>query len=145
VELDNHYLLHLFEFLKIVKIGGAHSPCACMEWPGIQILQAILSLPDQKRLRFTFIDDTAEGDDHTLHFYERNPARRGMDFNEHPEDKLDLVRYAVELRCQNPVLDTKRTPMPPLEDLAEAAKIFLTVGLQPNMEPRKELKNILQK
>ena len=30
VELDSHHLLHLFEILKIVKVGGDHNPYACM-------------------------------------------------------------------------------------------------------------------
>jgi hypothetical protein len=69
---------------------------------------------------------------------------RGLDFDDFPEDKPDFVRYAVELRFLNPVVDTKKTPLPPLEDLAEAVIILLQAGLQHNKEPRKELENILQ-
>ncbi len=50
---DNHYAalntfhtLYLFEFYKIVKIGGINIPCACIEWPRIQIPQAVLSVLD---------------------------------------------------------------------------------------------------
>ena len=42
--LDTLHTLYLFEFYKIVKIGGIRSPYACIEWPGIQIPQTILSL-----------------------------------------------------------------------------------------------------
>ena len=33
--LDTPHTLYLFEFLKIVKIGGNNSPYACIEWPRI--------------------------------------------------------------------------------------------------------------
>jgi hypothetical protein len=75
-----------------------HGPYACIEWPWIQILQAILSLLEEKGRRFTFYNDKREADEHTLHFYERNLARRGLDFDDHPDDKTDFVKYAVELR-----------------------------------------------
>ncbi len=68
-----------------------------------------------------------------------------MDFDDFLEDKPDFVRYAEELRCLNPVLDTNKTPLPPLEDLAEAVTVILQVGLQHTKEPRKELKKILKK
>ena len=78
-----------------------------------------------------------------MHFYERNPAGGGLDFDDYPKDKPDFVKYAVELRCLNPVVDTKKTSLPPLEDLAEAITVLLQVGLHHNKEPRKELENIL--
>ena len=31
-------------------------------------------------------------------FYERNLVRRGLDFDDYPEDKPDFVRYAIKLR-----------------------------------------------
>jgi hypothetical protein len=33
--MDTLHTLYLFEFYKIVKIGGNNSPYACIEWPGI--------------------------------------------------------------------------------------------------------------
>ncbi len=35
--MDPNSLLYLFEYYRIVKIGGANSPYAYTEWPGIQI------------------------------------------------------------------------------------------------------------
>ena len=65
----------LLELYKIVKIGGIdNNPYACIEWPGIQIPQAILSLLDEKDLKFTFYNNKREAEEHTLHFYERNPT-----------------------------------------------------------------------
>jgi len=76
-----------------------------------------------------------------LQFYERNPARRGLDFDDRPEDKTDFVRYAAELRCLNPITDTKKSPLPPLEDLVEAVEALMAAGLKSEKEPRKDLEN----
>ncbi len=67
-----------------------------------------MSLLDRKGLQFTFYNDKRVAKDYLLFFYERNPAGRGLDFDDFPEIKSDFVRYAVELRCLNPVMDTKR-------------------------------------
>ena len=67
-------MLYLFEFYNIVKIGGTNSPCACIEWPRIQIPQSILSLLDEKGLRFTLYNNRRTAKEHTMHFYERNPT-----------------------------------------------------------------------
>jgi hypothetical protein len=67
--MDTLHTLYLFEFYKIVKIGGIHSPYACIEWPGVQIPHAILSLLEEKGLLITFYNDKREAEEHTLHFY----------------------------------------------------------------------------
>jgi len=143
-DLNVSHKLYLFEFYKIVNIGGINSPYACIEWPGIQIPQAILSLLDEKGLRFTFYNNMRVAEEHTLHFYERNPTRCGLDFNDHPDDKTYFVRYAVELRCLNLIMDTKKSPLPPLGDLAKAVEALMAAGPKPDKEPRKELENLLQ-
>ena len=97
-----------------------------------------------KGLLVTFYNDKREAEAHTLHFYERNLAGRGLDFDDHPDDKTDFVRYAVELRCLNPTMDTKKSPLPPLEDLAEAVEALIAAGLKPDKESRKELGKLLQ-
>ena len=94
---------------------------------------------DNKGLQFTFFKDKRKSEDHIMYFYKRSPAGRGLDFDDYPENQSDSDRYAFELRCLNPVVDTKKTPLPPLEDLAEAVNVLLYVGLQPHKEPRKEL------
>ncbi len=140
----NYNLLYLIEYQRISKIGGTNSPYACGDWPGVHIPHAIPSLLDSKGLQFTFLNDKREEDDYTLLFYEHNPAGRGLDFDDFPGAKTDFIRYAVELRCLNPVVDTKKTPLLPLEDLAEGVAILLKAGLQHNKEPRKDLEKILQ-
>ena len=144
VALDTLNPLYLLEFYKIVKIGGIRSPYACIEWPRIQIPQAILSMLEEKGLLITFYNDKREAAEHTLHFYERNPSGRGLDFDDRPEDKIDFVRYAAELRCMNPMTDTKRSPLPPLEDLSEAVAALRDAGLKPDRKQRKELEKMLQ-
>ena len=116
-----------------------------MHWPGIQIPQAIINLLDTKDLLVNFIDDNGGTEQHLIRFHERNPSGRGLDFDDAPDDKPDFVRYAVELICQNPNTDTRKTPLPPLEELAAATETLLEAGLQPEKAPRKDLLNILQK
>ena len=102
VELNPQHTLYLFEYYKISKVGGPNTPYACMQWPGIQIPQAIISMLDNKDLLVDFMDDNGETEQHYIQFYERNPAGRGIDFDDAPDDKPDFVRYAVELICHNP-------------------------------------------
>ncbi len=56
-----------------------------------------------KDLRVNFIDDNGGTEQHYIQLYERSPADRGLDFDDAPYDKYDFVRYAVELKCQNPI------------------------------------------
>ena len=95
--MDHLDLLYLFEYYIIIKIGGANNPYACAERPGIQIPQAIQSMMDRKGLQFTFLNDKRVREDHTLLFYERNPAGRGLEFDDFPEDDHEFVRYSLEL------------------------------------------------
>ena len=92
-----------------------------------------------QRTKVHLFYDKREGEDHTLNFYERNPAGQGLDLDDYPGNKSDFVRYAFELRCLNPVVDIKKTPLPPLEDLVEVVNVLLHVGLQHYKEPRKEI------
>jgi hypothetical protein len=109
-----------------------------------RFLKAILSLLDNKGLKFTFYNDKKVAEDHSLFFYERNLAGRGLDFDDFPEIKPNFVRYAVGLRRLNPMRDTKKTPLPPLEDLADAVTVLLQTRLQHNKEPRKDFEKLLQ-
>ena len=144
IDLDPLHLLYLFEYYKIIKIGGVNSSYACMQWPGIHIPQAIINLLHTKGLLVNFIDDNGEIAEHLLQFYERNPTGQGLEFDASSDDKPDFNRYAVELRCQNPITDTEKTPLPSLAELAEATKILLVTGLRPDKVPRKDLLHLLQ-
>jgi hypothetical protein len=85
---------------------------------------------------------TTEELSNTSQFYERNPAGRGLEFDNAPDDKPDFGKYIVELRCQNPI--TRKTPLSPLEELAEATKILLAAGLKPDKAPRKDSIKLLK-
>ena len=39
----------------------------------------------------------------------------------------------------NPMADTRKSPLPPLEDLAEGVTVQLVTGLKPGSEPMKDL------
>jgi hypothetical protein len=71
VELEPQLLLYKMEFYKIVKIGGINNPFACVEWPGIQIPQAILNLLGTKGIIFYFLDDKGAWEESPILFYER--------------------------------------------------------------------------
>jgi hypothetical protein len=104
-----------------------------------------MNLLNTKDLLVNFIDDNGGTEQHLIRFHERNPSGRGLDFDDAPDDKPDFVRYAVELICQNPNTDTRKTPLPPLEELAAATETLLEAGIQPEKAPRKDFLNILQK
>jgi hypothetical protein len=140
VDLDNRTMLYLFEFNRISKTGGVNSPYATIEWTGIQIPHAITSNLEGKPLKCSFIINEGNWKEHFITFYERNPAGRGLDFTENPPDhKEDFLRYAVELHFLDPVTNIRKSPLPPLEDLAEGVTAHLATGLKPGSEPRKDL------
>ena len=68
----------------------------------------------------------------------------GLDFDDHPEYKSNFARYAVELRRMNPIVYTKKNPLPLMKDLAKTVGILLSMGLHQNKEPRRKLEKILQ-
>jgi len=115
-----------------------------MEWPGIQIPQAIASNFSYKLLRLDFITTKGDNEEHLITFYERDLAGRGLDFTENPDSKEDFLKYAFELQCLNPVADTRNTPLPPLEELAEGTTALIESGLKLGIELRRELEKSLK-
>jgi len=107
-------------------------------------MQAILSLLDTKGMIYHFFDDKGAWEESLIHFYERNTTERGLDCDNAHEDKPYFTRYAVEFRCLNPLTNNKRSPLPPLVELAEAATTLTAVGLKPQKGQRKELEKALQ-
>jgi len=144
LKLQSPELLYLFEFYKISKIGGTISPYVNIEWLGIQIPTAITSLLEDTGLNFPFINDNNEWEQHDVHFYERNPTGRGLDFTDTEDIKSDFLRYVVEYHCQNPIADIKKHPLPPLEELVEGASLQLMAELHNGREPRKDLDRALK-
>ena len=70
-----------------------------MEWPRIQISQAIVSNFTDKLLKLNLITSKGDSEEHLITFYERNLVGCGLDFTENPDSKEDLLRYAVEPGC----------------------------------------------
>ena len=112
IALKNIDLLYLMEYNRIYKVGGVSSPYANMEWPGIQIPQAISAMLTEIGLQFTFYTDVGCYEESVIYFYEGNPAGRGLDFADNPEQEEVFLRYAVELHCLNPVQDIAQIPLP---------------------------------
>ena len=112
IALKNIDLIYLMEFIRIYKVGDINSPYASMEWPGIQIPQAISAMLTEIGLQFTFYTDVGYYEKSVLHFYDKNPTGRGLDFAENLEQEEDCMRYVVELHCLNPVQDIAETPLP---------------------------------
>jgi hypothetical protein len=62
-----------------------------------------------------------------------------LDFTDNPDHKEDFLRCEVELHCLNPLGDIRKSPLPPLEDLAEGVTVQMATGLKLGTEPRKDL------
>ena len=58
--------------------------------------------------------------------------------------KEDFLRYAIELQCLNPVAGTRKSPLPPLEELAEGTIALIEAGLRLGTKPRRELEKTLK-
>ena len=74
-----------------------------------------------------------------IYFYDRNPAERGLDFDEFPSQKADFLRYAVHLNCINSRRDITKCPLPPLEEIAQGIHIQLQDVIQKGTLSRKDL------
>jgi hypothetical protein len=118
---------------------GVNNPFVTMEWPGILIPLTIVSNLIDKLLKFNLITTKGNNEEHLITFYERNPARRGLDFTNNPDSKEDFLRYAVEQQCMSPVADTRKTSLPRLEDLTEGATLLIEAGLRLGTEPIRDL------
>jgi len=144
ITLKNTYLLYLMECNMIYNVGGISSPYASMEWPGIQIPQAISTMIRETRLSFPIVTDIGCYEEGILYFYERNPARRGLDFAENPEQEEDYLRYAVEMHCLNLIQDIAQCPLPQFKEIARGTEILLDAFLQPRTHQRKDLEATLR-
>ena len=118
--------LSLFEFYRIFKVGEIASPYATIEWPRVQIPQALTTILQDKAIKITLINNEGEFQDEApIYFYERNPTGRGLDFDENPDQKADFLRYAIQSNCINPIRDILKSPLPPLEGIARGVSTQL--------------------
>ena len=110
ITLSRKDTIYLFEFYRIFKVGGIASPFATIEWPGVQIPQAITAILQDKGINITLINNDGAYQETPIYFYERNPSGRGLDFDEIPDQKADFLRYAIRLNCINPIRDIIKKP-----------------------------------
>jgi len=100
--------------------------------------------PRRETIKCSFITNEGIWEEHFITFYERNTAGRGLDFTENPDHKEDFLPYAVELHCLKSVDDTRKSPLPPLEDIAEGVAAQLVTGLKHGSEPKKDIDTALR-
>jgi len=139
IALKSIDLLYLMEYIRIYKIVGVSSPYANMEWPSIQIPQTISAMLTEIGIQFTFSTDISFYEESVIYFYNSNPARRGLDFADNPEQEEDFPRYAIELHCLNLVQDIAQTPLPPLEEIARGAAVLLAAVNKTGTQQRKDM------
>ena len=79
-------LLRVLEHSGIYKVGGVTRPYACMEWPGISIPQALLTLREDRLILCPFSDEDCNTHNSNICFYERSSAGKGLNFDDYPDD-----------------------------------------------------------
>ncbi len=67
--------LYLVEFYRIFKVGGIASPYATIEWPCVQIPQAITAILQDKGLNINLVNNDGEYHEAPIYFFERNRTR----------------------------------------------------------------------
>ena len=90
--------MHILEYSRIYKVGDLTGPYACIEWPGIQIAQALLTLLDNRLLLCPFPQDAGYIYTNNLCFYDRNPAGKELDFDSNPEQEESFLKYVVSFQ-----------------------------------------------
>ena len=77
-----------------------------------------------QRKKIALINNDGYFHESVIHFYDMNPAGRGLDFDKFPSQKADFLKYAVRFNCVNPIRDiTKRPRPPPLEEIAHGIHV----------------------
>jgi hypothetical protein len=133
-------LLFLSECRIITKVGGVGSAYACIEWPRVQIPQALSAIMGDKCIHTASLNEEGDFDQTYIHFYARNLAGRGLDFDENLEHKEHSLSYTMHLTCINSTKDIIHMPLPPLEDLAmRGVAIQLEAVVTRGTRHRKEL------
>jgi len=90
-------LLYILEYSRIYKVGDPTGPYACMEWPGIQIPQALITQLDDRSLLRPFSQEKYTYTT-SIYFCDRNPAGKELDFDSNPNQKEPFMRYSVSIQ-----------------------------------------------
>ena len=118
VLLPRPSLLHILEYPRIYKVGDPPGPYDSMEWPGIRIPHALLTLLDNKPRLCPFPQDEGYTYTSNLYFYDRNPVGKELDFDSNPEQKELFQRYAVSFQLQNRTEDLSHLSLPTLSNIS---------------------------
>jgi len=59
-------------------------------------------------ISIALLNNVAEYQHAPIFLYERNPAGRGLDFNDFPEQKANFLKYAVQLNCINLIRTSRK-------------------------------------
>jgi len=98
VMLPRPSLLYILEYSIIYKVGDPTGPYSCMEWPGIQIPQALLTKLDDRPLLCPFSQEEGYTYTSNIYFYDRNLAGKELDFDSNPNQKEPFMKYAVSFQ-----------------------------------------------
>ena len=109
----------------------------------MQTPQALFAILQDRGINISLLDNEGEHQNEPIYFYERNPAGRGLDFNDYPEQKADFLRYAVQLNCINPIRDITKNLLPPLEEIARGISIQLRDVIKPGNQSRRDMDTAL--
>jgi hypothetical protein len=69
-----------------------------MEWLSIQILQALLTLLEDRPILCSFSDEEGNSRNNNFYFYDRKPAGNGLDFDANPDQRESFMQYAVSFQ-----------------------------------------------
>jgi hypothetical protein len=115
-------LLDILEYLRVTKVGDPTGSYACIEWPGFQIPQTLLAAVHLLPVLCPFSEDDGTLSYRELYLYEKNPATKGLDFGDYPEEKEPFLRYSASFQLQNRVEELQRYSLPSLHDLSDGIK-----------------------
>ena len=137
-------LITVLEYSRIYKVGGVTFPCACMEWPGIQIPHALIILREDRFLLCPFSDVDGNANNNEIHFYDRNPAGKGLDFDACPDDEEPFLRYSVSFHLQDKAEYLSRLARPAdLKDISRDLDIEMLWLYNAHTPTRKGIERLL--
>ena len=62
----------------------------------------------QKKIILPLLNTEGDFEETPIFFYDRNPTRKGLDFDEILDQKAEFLRYAIQLNCRNPIRKISR-------------------------------------
>jgi hypothetical protein len=144
VMLPRPSLMCILEYSRTYKVGDPTGPYAYMEWPGIQIPKALLTLLDDIPLLCPFSQEEGYTYINNLYFYDRNLASKELDFDSNLEQKEPFLRYAVSFQLQKKTEDMSRLSLPTLSDISHGIAMEMNQLHRYHTPARKALDKLLR-